>query len=125
MLPFRGTTIEVRSARIPALPQSAREWQDTTVTRTLGIAIADVTVEESPRSPGQCLRAYRASLLRQPRLAHPFEGARRLRLEGRIGVGVDDRLNRQRGEVGIEELQSLDGIPGLLVVAGPGVGGGE
>src|SRR5262245_8994829 len=101
--------------RIPALPQSAREWQDTTVKRTLGIDCRRHS--RGPRSPGQCLRAYRASLLRQPRLAHPFEGACLLRLEGRIGVDVDDRLNRQRGEVGIEELQSLDGIRGLLVVA--------
>jgi hypothetical protein len=55
----------VSKGRIPALPKGAREWQDTTVKRNLGIAATDVTFVESPRSPGN----YPRSLLSEPGLA--------------------------------------------------------
>ena len=57
------------------------------------------------------------SFLRQSGLARTFEEARVLRLKGRIGMGVEVRLNGQRCDVGIDISESLDGLLGLLVVA--------
>jgi hypothetical protein len=62
--------------------------------------------------------------LRHPGLPQAFGDALILRVEGRI-VGPVDAGPALHGEAGIDFLQLGGGLLGLLVVASPGVGGGE
>jgi hypothetical protein len=62
--------------------------------------------------------------LRQARLVQAFDEALVSRVEGRIVAPVDARPGLH-GEAGIDFLQLGGGVLRLLVMPGPGVGGGE
>ena len=62
--------------------------------------------------------------LRQPRLAQAFDDARALGVEGRVVAIMSARIGLHC-VARIDFLQLRQGLSGLFVVAGPGVGGGE
>ena len=80
--------------------------------------------DEAPSVRLVCGRIRRLLALGHPRLAQALDDARALGVEGRI-VGPVDARPFLHGEAGIDFLQLRCGLLRLLVVAGPGVGGGE